>query len=109
VSVTVFPDVDVDEQTTTDTRILPPYVVIIFNDEYHSFEFVVQILLKVIRCTTEQAIAYAKQAHESGRAIVWSGSKEVAELKKEQLETFRETRQGLGDIGPLGVAIEPAG
>ena len=47
-------------------------------------------------------------AHETGQAIVWTGSKEVAELKLEQMLSFHEIKPDGQKLGPLGVRIEPA-
>jgi ATP-dependent Clp protease adaptor protein ClpS len=88
---------------------LPPYHVIILNDDHHSFEFVIHVLREVFRHTVEQAFTLTKEAHDKGRAVVWTGNKEVAELKAEQVETFHETRERDGaKLGPLGCVIEPA-
>lgn len=97
------------QREATSTRRLPPYHVILENDDYHSFEFVVAVLVKVLICTAERAWQLAEQAHRTGRSVVWTGPKEVAELKLEQMLTFRETRPQDGvNLGPLGCHIEPA-
>jgi ATP-dependent Clp protease adaptor protein ClpS len=108
-------DSDPDTITTTKprdetrTRRLPPYHVILLNDDHHSMEFVVEVLCKVFGWPTEQAIQHMLEAHTSGRAVLWTGPKEVAELKQEQVTTFHETRGRDGaDLGPLGCVIEPA-
>ena len=90
------------------TRRLPPFNVILENDDHHSFEFVVEVLRKALCCTEQRAIQLITEAHETGRAIVWTGSKEVAELKAEQIQSFHEIRGGGQKLGPLGVIIEPA-
>ncbi len=93
----------------TRTRLLPPYHVILLNDDHHSMEFVVDVLLKVIGCPEEQAILLMLEAHHSGRAVIWTGPKEVAELKAEQVLTFHEVRASdKAQLGPLGCVIEPA-
>ena len=91
----------------TTPRLLPPYHVVLFNDEYHSGEFVTLVLTKVMGWSMEQALACAWEAHDLGRAIVWTGPKEVAEFKLEQLLTYREKRDGI-HLGPLDCTIEPA-
>jgi ATP-dependent Clp protease adapter protein ClpS len=48
------------------------------------------------------------QAHTSGRAVVWTGPKEVAELKADQIRTFHEVRATGANLGPLSCYIEPA-
>jgi ATP-dependent Clp protease adaptor protein ClpS len=110
---TTLPDVNVTtkprEREETRTRRLPPYNVILENDDHHSFEFVVGVLRKTLGCSEQRAFALTFQAHNSGRAVVWTGSKEVAELKLEQIQTFHETRAADGaKLGPLSCCIEPA-
>ena len=96
-----------DTREEQDTKLLPPYNVILANDDYHSVEFVVQVLFKVFAYEQERCWQLMLQAHNSGRSVIWTGAKEVAELKQEQMTTFHEKR-GERDLGPLGVTIEPA-
>lgn len=90
------------------TRRLPPYHVILENDDFHTFEFVISVLRKVFGVTENQAMEFALTAHKTGRCVVWTGSKEVAELKVEQISTFSEIRADGKKLGPLGTSIEPA-
>jgi len=95
------------EETTT--KLLPPYHVIIANDDHHSMDFVVDVLRKVLNIAVERAMQLMLEAHTKGRAIIWTGPKEVAELKAEQVHTFHEIREpGKVDLGPLTCTIEPA-
>ena len=96
------------EREVTTTRRYPPYNVILENDDHHSFEFVVGVLQKAIGFAPERAYQLTNEAHTTGRAIVWTGPKEVAELKVDQIRTFHELREGGRDLGPLGCSIEPA-
>lgn len=96
----------VDEEVKT--RRLPPYHVILENDDHHSMEFVIEVLQKSLGYSVERSYQLMLQAHESGQAIVWTGSKEVAELKLEQMLSFHENRKNGPNLGPLGVRIEPA-
>ena len=91
------------------TRTIPPYNVILLNDDYHSPEFVVEVLCKVLGVAIERAFQLMMVAHESGRSIIWTGSKEVAELKLEQMQSMHEVRASdTAKLGPLGCDIEPA-
>jgi ATP-dependent Clp protease adaptor protein ClpS len=87
----------------THTRRVPPYHVILENDDYHSQEFVVNVLRKALGYSAERAFQLMMLAHTSGRSVVWTGPKEVAELKADQIRTFHE-----GAHGPLHCTIEPA-
>lgn len=96
------------EREEVRTRTIPPYNVILQNDDHHSFEFVVNVLRKALGFDEQKAFLLTHEAHTSGRAIVWTGPKEVAEFKVEQIRTFHETRGDGAKLGPLDCAIEPA-
>jgi ATP-dependent Clp protease adaptor protein ClpS len=95
------------ESEEVKTRFLPPYNVILLNDDFHTFDFVIQVLRKVLGCTAQRAILLTSEAHTKGRAIVWTGAKEVAELKLDQVCSCHETR-GTTKLGPLSCLLEPA-
>ena len=96
-------------EETTRTRRVPPYNVVLENDDYHTFEFVVDVLQKVLGCSMERAHQLTEQAHTAGRSVVWTGPKEVAELKVEQIQSFHEIQEpGGAQLGPLSCTIEPA-
>jgi ATP-dependent Clp protease adaptor protein ClpS len=60
--------------------------VIVLNDDHNTFDHVAHTLAAVIPgITTQTGYQLAEQIHKSGRAIVWSGPKEPAELYWEQL------------------------
>jgi len=63
-----------------------PWNVIVLNDNHNTFEGVAFALSDVIPGVTYEAgLRLADRIHTSGQAIVWSGSKEQAELYWEQL------------------------
>ena len=103
-----FPDVTTETHEETRTRQVPPYHVILENDDHHSMEFVVDVLCKALGCAVERAFEFMMLAHTSGRAVVWTAPREVAELKAEQIKTFHETRDDGTNLGPLGCVVEPA-
>ncbi len=93
---------------TTKTRRVPPYNVILLNDDNHSMEFVIEVLCKALGYNVERSYQLMMQAHTGGRTVVWTGPKEVAELKADQIRTFHEKRDDGRNFGPLGCEIEPA-
>ena len=96
------------QREKSKTRRIPPYNVILENDDFHSFEFVVEVLQKALGCNQQRALLLTNEAHTTGRAVVWTGTKEVAELKAEQIQSFHEVRTDGKKFGPLGCYIEPA-
>jgi len=60
--------------------------VIVLNDDHNTFDGVAAALARYLPgVTLDQGYALADQIHNTGRAIVWSGQKEQAELYWEQL------------------------
>lgn len=103
-----LPEVLPDEETQTRTRRQPPYAVILHNDDSNTMDFVVMVLRKVFGYTAEKCIELMLEAHNKGRAAVWIGAMEVAELKADQIRSFGADPYVMKDGHPLGVSIEPA-
>lgn len=60
--------------------------VIVLNDSHNTFEHVAAVLARYIPgVSIDQGHRFADAIHASGRAIVWTGQKEPAELYHEQL------------------------
>ncbi|MCS7012751.1 MAG: ATP-dependent Clp protease adaptor ClpS [Chloroherpetonaceae bacterium] len=65
-----------EREDDTDTITDEPYKVVLFNDDYHTFEEVINQLMKAIRCGREKAEAYTWEVHTKGKAIVFDGGME---------------------------------
>ena len=102
----VLPDVETD--TETRTRRQPPYAVVLHNDDLNGMAFVVAVLRKVFGYTAERCIELMLEAHEKGRAVVWVGPLEVAELKADQVRSCGPDPDAAPRGGqPLAVTVEP--
>jgi len=61
--------------------------VIVRNDDHNTFEHVAQTLARVLPgVTVDQGHQIAERIHGSGQAIVWSGTRELAEHYWDQLK-----------------------
>ena len=64
-----------------------PWRVVVLNDDHNTFDGVAHALAAVLPGVSfEQGMSFANRIHSSGRAVVWSGHKEQAELYWEQLQ-----------------------
>ncbi|MCA9257490.1 MAG: ATP-dependent Clp protease adaptor ClpS [Phycisphaerales bacterium] len=86
----------------------PPYAVILYNDNVNSFEFVIETIQKVFGFQTGKAIELMLEAHHTGRSLLWSGMKEHAEFKADQVRSCGSDPD-MTHLGarPLRVSIEP--
>jgi ATP-dependent Clp protease adaptor protein ClpS len=86
----------------------PPYAVVILNDNDHTFMYVTDAIMKVFKYDEQKAIKLTTQVHKEGRAVVWTGSLEVAELKREQVRGMGADKWAVAKVDyPLGVDLEP--
>jgi ATP-dependent Clp protease adaptor protein ClpS len=70
-----------------DTGLDDNWRVIVLNDDHNTFEGVAKALSRVLPGVSyDQGMAMANRLHNTGRAIVWSGAREPAELYWEQLK-----------------------
>ena len=80
---TTTPDIDFELLK----RLIPPWAVVLHNDDHNSMDHVVLSLLKCVPSLDEAAaVAVMMTAHEHGEAIVTACPKETAELYRERLE-----------------------
>jgi ATP-dependent Clp protease adaptor protein ClpS len=70
---------------------LPPYKVLLHNDDVNEFGFVIAAILKLTPLNFEQACERTLEAHETGVALLLVTHKERAELYREQFQTFHLT------------------
>jgi len=97
-----------EKPSASKPKKLPPYAVVVLNDDLHTFEYVIETFMKVFGYPAEKCFQLAAGIHVQGRAIVWSGPKEVAELKRDQIRSAGPDFYASKKVEfPLGVIIEP--
>lgn len=97
----ILPAPKIDSKT--NHKICPRWHVILLNDDYHSVQFVVLLLMKIFKKDFEEAKHITWMIHTSGRGIAETCSKERAGLYLEQIASMKE-----GPKGALSAEIEPA-
>src|SRR6187401_2537081 len=66
-------------KTKQTTKQLPPWNVVLLNDDDHTYDYVVEMLGKVCYHPVERAMQMAKEVDSTGRVIVLTTHKERAE------------------------------
>jgi ATP-dependent Clp protease adaptor protein ClpS len=83
---TTLSQVEVEELTRLRAKLLPPYNLILFNDDYNDMLYVVAVLLHTVnRLSRREAEHIMLTAHLTGSAVVVTCPKETAEHYQEQL------------------------
>ena len=80
----------------TGTGLDAPWNVIVLNDNHNTFQGVASALASTLpEVSYDQGLRFADRIHSSGRAIVWSGHKEVAKHYWQQLRDYGLTMSPL--------------
>jgi len=69
-------DEDVLVMDDTDTGTGTPAQIIVFNDDFNTFEWVIECFMQVLGHSSEQAEQLALIIHNKGKATVKSGTKD---------------------------------
>jgi ATP-dependent Clp protease adaptor protein ClpS len=85
----------------------PRYHVILWNDEDHTYEYVVAMMKQLFGHPTPKGYQIAKQVDTDGRAVVLTTTKEHAELKRDQIHAFGKDNLIEKCQGSMWATIEP--
>ena len=99
---------DLDEEVDERVRQLPPYHVILLNDDDHTFDYVIRMLKQLFGHPEEKGFMMADEVHRRGRVIVLTTTKEHAELKQDQIHAFGPDPLLQRCKGSMTAVIEPA-
>ena len=86
----------------------PPYHVILHNDQFHSYQYVVKMLMTLLHKSEQDAIRDTKEVDEKGLCIVDTTTLERAELKRDQIHAFGKDPLVEGSKGSMSATLEPA-
>ncbi len=78
------------------------YAIYLLNDDYTTMEFVVEVLTRFFRKTSEEAVQIMLQIHQQGKGVAGIYSFEIAETKAMQVQDYARSK-GF----PLSCHIEP--
>jgi ATP-dependent Clp protease adaptor protein ClpS len=87
---------------------LPPFNVVLLDDDDHTYEYVIEMLGVVCHHSVEKAFAMAKAVDSEGRVIVLTTHKELAELKCDQIHSFGIDDRMATCKGSMTAFVEPA-
>ena len=94
--------------TKSKPKQLPPFNVVLLDDNDHTYDYVIDMLTSLFAHTQESAFLLAQTVDKSGRAIVCTTHKERAELKRDQILGYGCDFRLSRSKASMNAVIEPA-
>lgn len=83
----VLPDIleetEIEEKTPGG-----PWKVVLWDDDEHTYDYVIEMLMEICNMTVEQAFLHALEVDTEKRTIVFTGELEHAEYVHERIITY---------------------
>lgn len=83
------PDVLEEVEEQTETKLAPPWNVIVHNDPITLMSYVTMVFQKLFGYAYAHAYRLMWQVHSEGRAVVWTGAREQAESYVQKLHAHQ--------------------
>ena len=87
---------------------IPQYHVVLLDDDYHTVEYVIEMLVKLFGHSRPKAFEMAMRVHLGGRVIVDTTTKDRAELKRDQIHAYGPDPLVPYCQGSMSAVVEPA-
>ncbi len=87
---------------------LPPWNVVLLDDNDHTYEYVIEMLQKLFGHPRELAYLMALEVDTVGRVVVLTTSRERAELEQQRIHAYGADPRIKRCKGSMSAIIEPA-
>ena len=89
-------------------KLLPPFHVVLLDDDDHTYDYVIRMLRELFGMPLEEAYLRAVEVDIAGRAVVDTTTKERAEFKRDQIHAYGRDALIERCSGSMSAVIEPA-
>jgi ATP-dependent Clp protease adaptor protein ClpS len=86
---------------------LPLFNVVLLDDDDHSYDYVIEMLGDIFAYPVEKAFKMAEEVDSTGRVIVLTTHKELAELKCEMILAYGADPRMQRCKGSMSAVVEP--
>jgi len=86
----------------------PRYHVVLWDDDEHTFDYVIRMMRSLFGYSDERANQLADDVDRAGRAVCLTTSREHAELKRDQIHAFGRDTLVTSCLGSMSSTIEPS-
>jgi ATP-dependent Clp protease adaptor protein ClpS len=100
------PETVVRPQKDSRPKRQPRYHVVLWNDDDHTYQYVIAMLRQLFGHPPEAGMRLAREVDQHGRVIVLTTTREHAELKRDQIRAFGADKLLARSKGSMSATIE---
>lgn len=101
-------DPTLDDQVQHKSKPMPPWNVVLLDDNDHTYEYVIEMLHRLFGHPIELCYLMAREVDLMGRVIVLTTHRERAELEQERIHAYGADPRIPRCKGSMSAVIEPA-
>ena len=90
-------------------QLTPLFHVVLLDDDEHTYDYVIEMLMKIFCHSPEAAFRHAVEVDTDGRTIVLTCEREQAEFGRDQIHAYGADPRMPISKGSMSAVIEPAG
>ena len=96
-----------EKEKKRDQKKQPRYNVILWDDDDHSYDYVISMMRELFGHTLDRGFIIARAVDSEGRAICLTTTMEHAELKRDQIHAYGKDSHIKRCKGSMKASIEP--
>jgi len=97
------------QETGRKEDLTPLYNVVLLDDDDHTYDYVVEMLMKVLCKTHDEAYRHAVEVDSKGRTVVLITDRPAAEFARDQIQSYGPDWRLPRSKGSMSAILEPAG
>ena len=100
-----FPSTDIN--ISTNEQLDSVWQVVLEDDDFHTYQYVIEMLGKIFGYSQEKAFALARIVDANGRVVVYTNSKTLCEEMQTQIHSYGADPRIENSKGSMTATIEP--
>jgi ATP-dependent Clp protease adaptor protein ClpS len=105
----MLPATPVPAQETSEKQELTPlWHVVLLDDDEHTYDYVIEMLVRLFFKTVEEAYRNAVEVDSTGRTIVITCDRQAAEFARDQIHAYGPDWRLPKSKGSMSAVLEPA-
>ena len=106
---TISPGRETDIEQDAERDHTPLYRVVLLDDDDHTYDYVIEMLQKVLVFTLQEAFRHAQEVDLRGRTSLITCELREAEFARDQIQTYGPDHRLPRSKGSMAALVEPAG